>query len=61
MLGTILVPALQKTSWLFFGYPGCRQTGETMDTLITLRTSVRELPAWTKSIEVPHCNFEVHL
>ena len=29
--------------------------------LTTLRTSVRELPACTKSKKVPYCNFETHL
>ena len=31
------------------------------NTLTTLRTSVRESPACTKSKKVPYCNFEVHL
>ena len=30
-------------------------------TTTTLRTSARESPACTKSMEVPYCNFEVHL
>ena len=31
------------------------------NTLTALRTSVRESPACTKSMEVPYFNFEVHL
>ena len=31
------------------------------NTLITLRTSVRESSAYIKSIEFPYCKFEVHL
>ena len=31
------------------------------NTLITFRTSVRNSPASIKNVQVPYCNFEVHL